>query len=161
VAYPDFPAGTPKAYVYTNPPLATSFPGITDGTNHTVVDINHWQRLLLVSSVDQNGFPSGPVQLYLAAQSTYVRPFSLIRPDPTRSGICARRPPYFGGAAHEPLVKEAAAVHPASTQLPPDDGAMIAISPGAIGNNTLDFVGDYGNGNFNLYDGHGYPTNPV
>src|SRR6266496_1546185 len=44
VAYPDYPANQ-GGYVYTNPPLATTFEGITDGSNHTVLDINRWQRL--------------------------------------------------------------------------------------------------------------------
>jgi hypothetical protein len=29
------------------------------------------------------------------------------------------------------------------------------------GNNGLDFVGDYGTGNFDIYDGHGYTNNPI
>src|SRR5439155_13531295 len=49
----------------------------------------------------------------------------------------------------------------ASSQLTPDDGVTNDISPGATGNNSLDYAGDYGNGSFNLYDGQGYATNPV
>src|SRR5437867_1650372 len=49
VAYPDAPTNQ-GGYVYINPPLATGFEGITDGTNHTVVDINHWQRLLILTN---------------------------------------------------------------------------------------------------------------
>src|SRR5438132_2739003 len=62
IAYPDYPANQ-GGYVPMNIyPLATDRPGITDGTNgHTVIDINHWQRLYIVNAVDQNGFPvSGP-----------------------------------------------------------------------------------------------------
>src|SRR2546426_11646636 len=58
--YPDYPMSQ-GGYVYTNPPLATSFEGITDGTNHTVADINHWQRLQIINAVNQNGFPEGPI----------------------------------------------------------------------------------------------------
>src|SRR6185436_17503207 len=29
------------------------------------------------------------------------------------------------------------------------------------GNNSLDFAGDYGNGNFEMFDGHGFTNNPI
>jgi hypothetical protein len=161
IAYPDFPPGNPKAYVYINPPLATDRAGIDDGFGNTVVDINHWQRLQIVNAVDQNGFPQGPIQPYLGAQWNDVRPFSLMRTDPTRPWIDPGPPPYFGGATHAQFVKEIVAVLTASSHLTPDDGVMVDISPGAYGNNSLDFVGNYGNGAFDLYDGHGYTNNPI
>src|SRR5882672_2298175 len=66
-AYPDYPTNQ-GGYVYINPPMNAFLPGITDGSNHTVVDINHWQRLIVANSVDQNGFPQNPLQKYLGAQ---------------------------------------------------------------------------------------------
>ncbi|HXJ72871.1 MAG TPA: vanadium-dependent haloperoxidase, partial [Candidatus Dormibacteraeota bacterium] len=69
--------------------------------------------------------------------------------------------PYFGGATHAQFVKEAVAVITASGHLTPDDGVTMDISPGAYGNNSLEFAGTYGNGEFDLYDGHGYTNNPV
>ena len=140
------------------PPLC---PASTDGSGHTVVDINHWQRLQIVNAVDQNGFPQGPIQPYLGAQWLGVRPFSLTRTDSTKPWIDPGPPPYFGGASHAQFVKEAVAVITAGGQLTPDDGVTMDISPGAYGNNSLDFAGDYGNGNFDIYDGHGYTNNPV
>jgi hypothetical protein len=160
VAYPDYPVAQ-GGYTYINPPLATAFEGITDGTNHTVVDINHWQRLQIVNSVDQNGFPQGPVQPYLGAQWLRVRPFSLSRTDPTKPWIDPGPPPFFGGPTHAQFVKEAVANITADSQLDPDDGVTLDISPGAHGNNSLDFAGNYGDGSFQIYDGHGYATNPV
>src|SRR5258706_7961558 len=80
IAYPDAPpppAG--NGYVYINPPLAVALPGISDGNGHTVVNINHWQRLQVEDPRDQNGFPQGPIQNYLGAQWNDVRPFSLMR----------------------------------------------------------------------------------
>jgi hypothetical protein len=164
IAYPDAPpppAG--NGYVYTNPAMAVSFEGITDGKDpaHTVVDINHWQRLQIVNAVDQNGFPQGPVQPYLGAQWLGVRPFALARTDSTKPWIDPGPPPYFGGATHAQFVKEVVAVITADSQLTPDDGVTMDISPGAFGNNSLEFAGDYGNGNFEIYDGHGRPNNPV
>jgi len=83
--YPDYPPSQ-GGYVYINPPLATALPGITDGKDppHTVVDINHWQRLQIVNAIDQNGFPKGPLQSYLGAQWLDVRPFALARFDATQ-----------------------------------------------------------------------------
>jgi len=163
VAYPDYPVGQ-GGYVYTNLPLAPQWEGIDDGYGDGIVDINHWQRLQIVNAIDQNGFtPIGPIQNYLGAQWLGVRPFSLMRTDPTKPWIDPGPPPYYGGATHAQFVKEVVAVITADSQLSPDDGVTIDISPGAYGNNSLDYAGDYGgtNGHFNLYDGHGYTTNPV
>jgi hypothetical protein len=164
VAYPDAPqppAG--NGYVYTNPALATDLPGIDDGPpfHRTVVDINHWQRLQVVGARDQNGFTADPLQPYLGAQWLGVRPFSLVRTDPTKPWIDPGPPPFFGGPTHTQFVKEVVACITADGQLDPDDGVMIDISPAVYGNNSLDFAGDYGTGNFEIYDGHGYTTNPV
>ncbi len=158
--YPDYPVGQ-GGYVYTNPQMATGLEGITDGSNHTVVDINHWQRLQIVNAVDQNGFPSGPIQNYLGAQWLGVRPFSLTRTDSTKPWIDPGPPPFFGGATHAQFVKEAVANITADSQLDPDDGVTIDVSPRVHGNNSLDFAGNYGSGDFDLYDGHGYTTNPI
>jgi hypothetical protein len=143
--------------------MAVSFEGITDGKDpaSTVVDINHWQRLQIVNAVDQNGFPQGPIQPYLGAQWLGVRPFALMRTDSTKPWIDPGPPPFFGGATHAQFVKEVVAVITADSQLTPDDGVTMDISPGAFGNNSLDFAGDYGDGNFQIYDGHGYANNPV
>jgi hypothetical protein len=161
IAYPDYPLGQ-GGYNYINPPLATSFAGITDGQNpsHTVADINHWQRLQLVNAVDQNGFPQGPIQNYLGAQWLGVRPFALTRTDPTKPWVDPGPPPFFGGPTHTQFVNEVVAVITADGQLSPDDGVTMDISPGAYGNNSLGYAGSYGTGNFDIYDGHGYTNNP-
>lgn len=168
IAYPDYPQGS-GGYVYTNRyPLATDRPGITDGgyidgdgNPGTIIDINSWQRLLVVNAVDQNGFPSGALQNYLGAQWLGVRPFALIRTDSSKPWIDPGPPPFFGGATHAQFVKEIVANITADSQLTPDDGATIDISPGALGNNGLDYTGNYGTGNFDIFDGHGYTNNPV
>jgi hypothetical protein len=163
VAYPDYPTGHPRRYIYTNPPLATDRPGITDGQipPHTVVDINRWQRLQIVNAVDQNGFPQGPIQNYLGAHWLWVRPFSLMRTDETKPWIDPGPPPFFGGATHAEFVREVVANITADSHLTPDDGVMIDISPASHGNNSLDFAGNYGNGDFDIFDGRGYTNNPV
>jgi hypothetical protein len=90
--YPDFPSNA-GGYNYINPPMATDRPGITDGFGSTVVDINHWQRLLIVNAVDQNGFPQGPIQVYLGPHWGGVRPFGLTRTDPAKPWIDPGPPP--------------------------------------------------------------------
>jgi len=160
-AYPDYPTNQ-GGYIYVNWPLFPSYEGISDTNGHTIVDINHWQRLQIINGRDQNGFPyPGTDQKYLGAQWLGVRPFALTRTDPTKPWIDPGPPPYFGGISHTQFVKEVVAVITASSQLTPDDGAMIDISPAAYGNNSLDYAGDYGTGNFGIYDGQGYATNPI
>jgi hypothetical protein len=147
--YPDYPVSQ-GGYVYINPPLATGLEGITDGTNHTVVDINRWQRLQVVNAVDQNGFPQGPIQTYLGAQWLTVRPFALSRLDPTKPWIDPGPPPYLDRGNNEAFVTNVVEMIRRSSQLTPDDGVTRDISPGGFGNNTLGFN-----------DGTGYPLNPV
>ncbi len=149
--YPDYPSSQ-GGYVYINPPLATSLPGITDGQDppHTVVDINRWQRLRIVNAVDQNGFPQGPIQSYLGAQWLGVRPFALARTESRRPWIDPGPPPYFGGASHAEFRSNVVEVIRSGSQLTPDDGVTLDISPASQGNNNL-----------GANDGHGRPLNPI
>lgn len=159
-AYPDAPASE-GGYVFANPPAAVALPGLNDGTNNTIKDVNLWQRLIVANSIDQNGFPQNPLQGYVGAQWLQVRPYQLARIDPTLPWIDPGPPPLFGKATHAQFIKEVLAVLRASSQLSPDDGEMVDISPGKFGNNSLDFAGDYGTNSFKVYDGQGYATNPV
>lgn len=161
IAYPDYPSTHPLCYVYTNPALATDRTGIDDGFGHTVTDINHWQRLNVVDAVDQNGFPTSPQQNYLGAQWLWVRPFALSRTDSNKPWIDPGPPPFFGGSTHAEFVREIVACITADSHLTPDDGVTLDISPRAQGNNSLDYVGNYGNGAFDIFDGRGYTNNPV
>jgi hypothetical protein len=149
VPYPDYPVSQ-GGYVYVNPPLATFFEGITDGSNHTVVDVNQWQRLQIVNAIDQNGFPSGPVQNYLGAQWLTVRPFALSRTDPTKPWIDPGPPPFLGHGNDEAFITNVVEMIRRSSQLTADDGVTMNISPAGFGNNTLGFN-----------DGTGLATNPV
>jgi uncharacterized protein DUF6851 len=161
VAYPDYPT-TQGGYIYVNPAINPGIEGVQDNNGNPVVDVNQWQRIEIPSgAVDQHGFPTGPIQTYLGAQWLGVRPFALVRNDPTKPWVDPGPPPHFNDATHAQFVNEAVAVITASSQLTPDDGVTMDISPGAIGNNGLDYTGDYGNGDFGIYDGHGYATNPV
>ncbi|MBI3850805.1 MAG: vanadium-dependent haloperoxidase [Verrucomicrobia bacterium] len=164
--YPDYPTNQ-GGYIYINPPLATSLPGIDDGSEgtngpgHTVVDINRWQRLQVVNGVDQNGFPTGPIQTYLGAQWLGVRPFALTRTDPTLSWIdLAGPPPHLGGVGDAEFRNSVVEMIRKSSQLTPDDGVMVDISPTAFGNNTLGANDGTGHP-INPYTGQPYPSNLV
>jgi hypothetical protein len=160
IAYPDYPVGHARRYVYANPALATDRGGINDGFGNTIVDVNHWQRLNVVNAVDQNGFPTSAQQSYLGAQWLWVRPFSLMRTDENGLWIDPGPPPLFGGATHAQFVKEVVEVIRASSQLTANDGVTIDISPGVYGRNSLDAPAE--NYEFpNIYDGHGHTNNPA
>src|SRR5688572_24680356 len=62
--YPDYPVGHPRRYAFLNGMMNPAYPGTTDGTNNTLVDVNVWQRLYVTNSIDQNGFPQPPLQGY-------------------------------------------------------------------------------------------------
>jgi hypothetical protein len=156
--YPDYPVGDPRHYNFRNGMLNPFFPGTTDGTNNTLFSINNWQRLIVANAIDQNGFPIAPLQGYAGVQWLGVRPYQLARIDPTLPWIDPGPPPLFGTAQ---FIKEIVAVIRASSWLTTDDNEMIDISPGAMGNNSLNYAGDYGTNSFTIYDGRGYATNPV
>jgi hypothetical protein len=150
VAYPDYPIGNARRYAFVNPPLNPFLHGISDGTNHTVLDINQWQRLIVANAVDQNGFPQNPLQGYAGAPWLWVRTFALSRIDSAEPWIDPGPPPYLGTATDAEFKSNLVAVIRSSSQLTTADGVTIDISPATIGDNTL-----------GTNDGRGYTTNPV
>lgn len=150
VAYPDYPPGHPRRYVFLNPPMNPFLPGINDGTNNTIVDVNVWQRLIVANSIDQNGFPQNPLQGYLGAPWLWTRAFSLSRTDMDLPWIDPGPPPFLGTATDAEFKENLVAVIRASSELTTEDGVMIDISPATIGNNTL-----------GENDGQGYTANPL
>ena len=150
IGYPDYPTPAEGRYVFTNPPMNPFLHGISDGTNHTIIDVNHWQRLIVANSVDQNGFPQNPLQGYLGAQWLGVRAFSLVRADIAKPWIDPGPPPFFGGPRDAEFKDNLVEVIRRSSQLTVDDGVTVDISPASQGDNTL-----------GANDGHGYTTNPV
>jgi hypothetical protein len=147
-AYADYPANQ-GGYSYINLPLATDRPGINDGNGNGVIDINRWQRLLVVNAVDQFGNPQGSLQNYLGAQWLGVRTFALTRTDTTKPWILVPPPPFLGTDT-DGFRSNVVEVIRRSSELTPDDGVFIDISPGAFGNNSL-----------GKNDGTGHPVNPV
>jgi len=149
VAYPDYPVGHPRRYVFANPPMNPFLHGVTDGTNG-IVDVNKWQRLVVAGSIDQNGFPQNPLQGYLGAPGLWVRTFALSRIDEAKPWIDPGPPPFLGGARTTEFLENLVAVIRASSELTTEDGVTVDISPASFGNNTL-----------GANDGHGYTTNPI
>jgi len=150
IAYPDYPPGHPRRYVFANPPMNALLHGITDGTNSTVVDVNKWQRLIVANSIDQNGFPQNPLQGYLGASWFWVRGFALSRVDPDKPWIDPGPPPFLGSERDAEFKQNLVEVIRASSQLTTEDGVQIDISPASIGGSSL-----------GANDGHGYALNPV
>ena len=132
-------------YMPVNDPLTISIPGTE------MVDKNRWQPLDITGRLTQNQLERGDVQVFLGSHWGYVKPFALTpRENPDEDvfldpGI----PPQLGGAGDQEFKDAITRVIQFSSQVDPDDGVYIDISPGAIGNNTL-----------GTNDGNGYGVNP-
>src|SRR5439155_14447610 len=81
-----------------------------------------------------------------------VTPFALTRADPSAVYIDPGSPPLLGAldCNDDPFRQAAVRVIELSSELTPDDGATIDISPGAYGNNPL-----------GTNAGTGHPMNPL
>jgi hypothetical protein len=118
----------PSPYTSPNPPLVVDSPGIT------MNDPSVWQPLNLSVSATQNGIvlPAG-VQGYIGSAWGGVTPFAMTRASALVPWHDPGPAPVFGAA----LVPSVIDVLRRSSQLDPNDGATIDISPGAYGNNPL------------------------
>ena len=141
--YADYPVGQ-GGYVSVNPYLLTGLNGTS------VADVNRWQPLAIANALDQNGNPTGPLQSFQGAHWIGVRPFALTRTNSGLPWIDPGPPPQLNGAGDAQFRSEVADVIARSSQLTPDDGVMVNISPGASGNNSL-----------GTNDGTGHPVNPA
>lgn len=133
-------------YKPVNPPLVVALPEIT------IVDPNRWQPLQIEHLVSQNGvvLPSG-VQTAVAPQWGHVTSFGI--PDGGPSGVPfdPGPQPRLGDPATDGLFKtQAVEVIRDSSLLDGASEAMVDISPGQIGANTL-----------GSNDGRGRATNPI
>jgi len=147
-------------YTFVNPPLVVDLP-----FNFDVADANRYQPLALEFFVDQNGnvipggFPPKVCPFWGG-----VRPFGLdpADQDPKRWGVWFDTPdvPLLNGVGNDEYRAGHEAVILASSKLSPDDGIVIDIGPGAIGNNPLG--SDAGTGHaLNPVTGQPYAPNPV
>lgn len=141
--YADWPTNQ-GGYVPVNPPLATGLPGDTN-----VIFINQWQPLSITNAVSQNGIPLGPIQKFVCPQWIGVRPFALDRSNPALPWIDPGPQPLLNGMGDAQFREDVTNDIHLSSELTPDNGLTIDISPGALGNNTL-----------GENDGTGHPLNP-
>jgi hypothetical protein len=141
--YADLPASQ-GGYIPTNPPL------LTQASGTLAVDPNRWQPLAFTNAVSQNNIPVGLTQKFLGSQWLAVRPFALSRDDASLPWVDPGPPPHLGGVGDALYRSQNVDVIQRSSELTPEDGVMLDISPGAFGNNTL-----------GANDGTGHPLNPA
>ncbi len=132
-------------YMPVNEPMTVSIPGTV------MVDKNRWQPLEITGRLTQNEQEVGDVQVFLGPHWGYVTPFALAPRDNPEEDVFLDpgSPPYLGGEGDQLFKDAIVRVIRFSSQVDPDDGTLIDISPGAIGNNTL-----------GANDGTGYDVNP-
>jgi hypothetical protein len=128
----------------------TNLPMITGDRGTLAVDVNRWQPLAITNAVTQNDLPAEIVQPFLGAQWLGVRPFSLTRTHPAAPWIDPGPQPMLNGTNHAQFVDEVVEILRKASELTPDDGVEIDISPGAFGNNSV-----------GRNDGTGHPVNPA
>jgi hypothetical protein len=116
----------------------------------TCWDINQWQPLSISGATSQNGIPLETVQTYQGPQWRNVRPFALTRDDDTQPWIDPGPPPRLGTPSDAIYRQQVVSVIGHSSELTPEDGVEMDISPAAFGNNPL-----------GSNDGKGYDLNPV
>lgn len=152
-AYADS-AGNEGGYVSINQPLVAARSGTV------VSDVNRWQPLSIAHGVSQNGFPIEQIQKFVGAQWLGVRPFALTRTNPALPWIDPGPPPLLGGVSDAEFRSDVVEVIRRSSELTPDDGVVIDISPGTFGNNHLGMNNGIGHP-INPATGLPYPPNPV
>lgn len=142
-AYADLPPDR-FGYESVNRPLIVTLPGIIS------FDVNRWQPLVITNGVSQNNIPVDTIQIFQGAQWLAVRPFCLDRDLTTRPWLDPGPPPHLGGAGDAEFRQNVVEVIRRSSEMTPDDGVLLDISPGRWGNNPL-----------GENSGTGHPVNPV
>jgi len=125
------------SYFAVNTPMLVQLPG-TGG----MADVNAWQPLI----------PPGAfgVMNFLTPHWGLVDSFALDRPAPGALYLDPGPPPLLGDLGDAELKADVLELIRYSAWLDPDDGVMIDISPGVMGNNSL-----------GANDGQGHPMNPA
>ncbi len=153
-AYSDLPPAE-GGYAPVNGFLNTGLGGTADAddngnTFNTLFNVDRWQPMKVANAQDQNGLPTGPLQSFLGSQWLGVRPFALARADTSRPFIDPGPPPMLRGASSTEFRANVVECIRRSSEMTPDDGVTIDLSPGALGNNAL-----------GTSDGKGHPVNPA
>ncbi len=134
------------AYKPVNAPLVVAKPG------NVMTDPNRWQPLQIEHMISQNGIPvTNGVQQAVGMVWGHVKSFGLPDGGATGVPIDPGPPPRLGDPATDQALKDQVVeVIRDSSALDPSAGAVIDISPGARGNNTL-----------GTNDGSGRPVDPA
>jgi hypothetical protein len=123
---------------YTNGGYApTNLPLITGDHGTLAVDVNRWQPLAITNAVTQNDLPAEIIQPFLGAQWLGVRPFALTRTSPSSPWFDPGPQPRLNGTNDAQFRNEVVDIIRRSSEMTPDDGVMMDISPGAFGNNSV------------------------
>lgn len=132
-------------YRPVNPPLVVAESGTA------MTDPNRWQPLQIERMISQNGIPVvNGVQQAVGPHWGQVASFALPAGGPSGVPVDPGPPPRLGTATDQAYKNQAVEVIRYSSRLDPANGAMIDISPGALGNNSL-----------GSNDGRGRPLNPA
>ncbi|MEM0927177.1 MAG: vanadium-dependent haloperoxidase, partial [Planctomycetota bacterium] len=110
---------------------------------------NHWQPLAFAFAVTQNGLEADLIQTFIGSNWGVVRPFALDEQEADPVYFDPGVPPELGGVGDAEFKQNNVEVIRFSRTLDPDEGTIIDISPGSIGNNPL-----------GTHDGTGYALNP-
>ena len=119
------------SYAPVNDPLIIALPGTT------VDDPDRWQPLAFDFALTQNGLFADEIQIFVGSHWGGVRPFALHRENGEPVYYDPGEPPLFSGPSSVEYRDGNVQVIEFSSYLDPDDGVMIDISPGNIGNNPL------------------------
>ena len=134
-------------YIPVNDPL-----DLTGELPFTLDDPNRWQPLAFEVAFTQNGLEADKVQTFVGPHWGYVTPFALggAWADGVFAEIDPGIPPLLGGPGEAIFQANNVEVIRFSSQLDPDSGEWIDISPGSYGNNPP-----------GQNDGTGHPLNPA
>ena len=138
------PPYTNPIYSPVNEPLILAFNGTT------LVDPNRWQPLAFDVRVTQNGLIAELVQEFIGSHWGATIPFGMSLLEGETVYFDPGIPPQLGGAEDAGYKSGNLEVLRYSSLLDPDNGIILDISPGHIGNNTL-----------GSNDGTGHPINPA
>jgi hypothetical protein len=133
------------SFTPANAPMVVTTPGTQ------MNDPNRWQPLSLEVFIGQNGIPE--IQAYQTNVCPHwgrVRAFALMRSRTNEVHEDIGSPPRLFTETEAEFKAQMLDVVRFGSWLDPDDGVLIDISPGAIGNNAL-----------GANDGTGHPVNPV
>lgn len=146
---------TDSTYFPVNPPLV-----LADGGT-TAVNPNRWQPLAFAKQVAQNGIElPDKVQSFIGAVVKNVRPFALMRGSASEPWANPGAPPQLGGATDSEYKAQHFDVLRLTSRLTSADPAVVDISPGVVGKNSL--ASNSGTGHpLNPATGQPYAQNPV